>query len=448
MALIKYIRDNLTHLPFPFGNLIAKIPYSYRPGLSALYRSRQKEISLLDEAPSQEKKDYIFTKVKNIASHAYNNVPFYQELYTSCDINPNRLSCFEDIKMLPLINKEMLQSVPIEFRSCYRRNRYIVNTGGSSGKTLDFYIEPTSIPHEWAHMHSIWAKLDFSSSDLRIVFAGRSDIKDVLLYDSARHQVNVNIYAGWEVIAERLNECFSYFKPVYLHGYPSAIFDFVLWLEQHKHPLLPILRANIKGMFLGSEFPSPLLRVKVESLLDCGSVSWYGHTERALLAFEKHTNGIYIPFITYGYAESVTVEHGSSLVSTSYHNFSSPLVRYDTGDMILPNVVDDVLESFEITEGRSGEFILDVNNNKIYLTALIFGRHHSCFDVCTNVQVRQLIPGEAIIYYILRDKNSYFSPEHLASMFDSENVNVSFSFEVVEEPFRTSIGKVPLLVRV
>lgn len=68
--------------------------------------------------------------------------------------------------------------------------------GGSSGEPLEFYVEPNSVGHEWAHMHSIWAQVGFKQSHLRIVFGGRSNVKNVVQYDLARHQINVDLYSG------------------------------------------------------------------------------------------------------------------------------------------------------------------------------------------------------------------------------------------------------------
>src|SRR5690606_3399393 len=139
----------------------------------------------------------------------------------------------------------------------------------------------------WAHMHHIWSALGFKQHDLKVVFGGRADVRDVAQYDSARHQVNVDLYKGWPIIADKLIGVFKKYSPSYLHGYPSSIFDFVIWLDSNKHPLLDVLRQSIKGMFLGSELPAPPLREEVERLLNCRSVSWYGHTERSILAYEK-----------------------------------------------------------------------------------------------------------------------------------------------------------------
>ncbi|CAK2050558.1 phenylacetate-CoA ligase [Vibrio crassostreae] len=441
--MLSYIKSNLTNLPFSLGKQIAKLPQEFKPGFGKGYKNKRDDIISSQGFNKSELELFVFSRVKFISEYAYNNVPFYHDLYRENGVNPNRLSCFNDILELPIVKKSDLQNVDIEYRSSKRKSRYIVNTGGSSGTPLSFYIEPSSIPHEWAHMHTIWERIGFEPSSLRVVFAGRSDISDVLQYDSARHQLNVNIYSGWEVIAEQLLLKYKHYRPRYLHGYPSAMFDFILWLDKNQHPLLGAFKNSIDAIFLGSEYPSPQLRDKVEILLDARSISWYGHTERAILAGEVEKQS-YEPFITYGFTEANNSNGVFSLMSTSYYNLASPFIRYDTEDIISPTFHDGLLIKFNIESGRSGDYILDNSGAKIFLTALIFGRHHKLFDYCSFLQVEQTVAGYAKVYFV---RSNHTQIIHPASLFDSLNVNVIFDFCEINEPIRTPSGKVQLLIK-
>lgn len=443
MSFINFVKQNLTQLPYSIGKPISMIPYGCRPGISNAYRHRKKEISAAAVLDLKEKKQFIFNRVKEIAVYSKKNVPFYQKLYSELDVQPERFQSFQDLKNLPVITKAELQKVPLEYRSSRLKGRgwSLVNTGGSSGHPLDLYVESDSVGHEWAHMHHIWKQLGFKQSDLRVVFGGRADVRNIVQYDSARHQFNVDLYSGWQSIADRLIEIFNRYSPSYLHGYPSSIFDFVCWLDSNTHPLLPILREKVKGLFLGSEAPSPVLRTSVEGLLDCKSISWYGHTERSVLAYEKGEQGIYYPFITYGFAEAL---RGNKLICTSYYNHASPLIRYDTGDCIDGAFKDDVLDHFTISDGREGEYVLDKMGNKIFLTGLIFGRHHHLFDLARHVQVHQPRQGQVIVLVTPR---SQLTPDDARENFDLSNVHLDFVFKIIEEPIRTKAGKVPLLVK-
>lgn len=444
MSFLAYVKNNLTKLPYSLGYPVSLIPYQYRPGIGRLYSERKKQISMVESCEDEYLKKFIFSRVKSVSTYSKKNIPFYSRLYKELNVHPDRFKVFEDLANLPIINKSDLQKVDVAERSSLKVKSFSVNTGGSSGTPLDFHIQASSIPHEWAHMHSIWAKVGFKQSDLRIVFAGRSDVVDLVEYDSARHQFNVNIYAGWESIANKLLLLYTKHKPNFLHGYPSSIFDFVSWLYDAEHPLLPILVLNIKGILLGSEFPSPHARLRIENILRCKSVSWYGHTERCVLAYEKDIKYNYIPFQTYGYTEAFLMGEVYNLISTSYYNYASPMIRYNTEDLINPTESSGILREFQITKGRAGEFIIDKAGNKVFLTALIFGRHHNIFDVTNHIQVEQTEIGTIKVYYVLRKGAICDKPELL---FDLRNTDLNFVFEELKAPITTSSGKVPLLIK-
>ena len=103
----------------------------------------------------------------------------------------------------------------------------------------------------------------------------------------------------------------------------------------------------------------------------------------------------------------------------------------------------EILTSFQIKNGRAGQFIQDRNNKKIALTGLIFGRHHKLFDYCSNIQLAEVEPGKAIVFYVLKKELPLKDP---GSLFNAENVDIQFEFNEIPAPIRTKSGKVHLLV--
>src|SRR5690606_29477513 len=143
---------------------------------------------------------------------------------------------------------------------------------------------------------------------------------------------------------------------------------------QNEDPeLQALLTKQLKGVFFGSEYPHFHYRETIESVFEVETVSWYGHTERAVLAYENTEKFVYEPFPTYGFAEALKMDEETyQLVATSYYNFASPLIRYNTNDVISePLVEGGILKRFKITKGREGEYVLDHNSKKINLTGLI-----------------------------------------------------------------------------
>ena len=72
------------------------------------------------------------------------------------------------------------------------------------------------------------------------------------------------------------------------------------------------------------------------------------------------------------------------------------------------------------------------------MTALIFGRHHEAFRKADFIQVRSLVQGKASLVVTGNDVSLVD--------FDLTNIAVDFDLEIVEQPFRTLTGKLPLLI--
>jgi len=207
------------------------------------------------------------------------------------------------------------------------------------------------------------------------------------------------------------------------------------------------LRTTLQGAFLSSEYPAPMYRDRIEEVFGIPTVSWYGHTERAILAWEKKEKFVYHPFQTYGYCELIPNSEtgGWKLIGTSYNNFASPFIRYDTGDDVEPvEIIDGLLISFRVRSGRLGEFVLDRKGVKIPLTAIIFGRHHPLFDISLFIQVHQKHEGHMTVIVTPKEK---LSPDFkFKDWFDSSGLDLDIDFKIVEKPILSPSGKVTLKI--
>ena len=223
MSLTFYLKRNFNRLPIgpKLGTYISKIPYQLRPGIGSTYLNVQVDIELLSKKPELKKK-YIFKKVKDLTQHAYENTIFYKSYYDEMHFDPYKLKSFEDLEQIPITNKALFQRWSLEDRSSSKNGLAKSNTGGSTGEPLTFYTDSKAIGNEWAHLHKIWGELNYQPSSLKLIFAGRSNVKNGLQYDLLRHSLVVDIYKDFEEIKEKLFFYSRKYKIQFLHVYPSA----------------------------------------------------------------------------------------------------------------------------------------------------------------------------------------------------------------------------------
>ena len=442
--IISLLKTNKIQLPVWAGQVMSYIPYSVRPIVGKSYRKGKKEINEYAKMSASERQTYVFNKMHQIVDYAINNIDFYRDFYKQKGFNISMLKSFEDINKIPIITKKDFYDFPIEKRTNMKVPKFLVNTGGSSGYTLSFYVHPYQIGHEWVHIHQMWSLLGFKQSDLQLFMIGRSVVKNGVDYEFARHCLSVDIYKPFEETAPALINQLKKHPCYYLHGYPSVLSEFAEYCGNNL-TLLNLLKGRLRGAFLNSEYPYSLYRDKIEHMFDVPTQSFYGHTERCVMAYELNTKNRYTTFQTYGYAEAIPNGDGHfDLVGTSYNNFASPLIRYNTKDVIdNPEYENGLLEKFDILEGRSGQFIIDKNNRPVSLTGLIMGRHHEIFDKVSHIQITQKEQGKAIVLFVPLENMEINNPGEL---FDSSNVDIVFEFKKLSSPIRTGSGKVLLLV--
>ncbi len=429
------IKSAIQGLPASIGCQLAFINFKYRLG-NAYTRNKA-------AAETDLNKGEVFQKLFEMVKYSQDNIPFYQTFYQKKGFHYSQLNSLDDVTKIPVLTKEDLQKVAFEKRISNLQIGTVTNTGGTSGQPLKLLMDDEAHAREWGHMHTIWNRLGYKTNCLKLTLRGMNLGDKPLIYNFIHNEFQVNAYCKFELVAKALDKKLKRYNIEFLHGYPSGIYEFLKQLEASYPKTLNKLKANLKGVFFGSEFPAPIYRDHIESLLNVPTISWYGHTEMAVLAHEKETPFVYYPFQSYGFTESVEIDGKQHLVGTTLHNKVGPLIRYDTGDIIEPlTYKGGMLESFEISEGRVGEFVCDVNGRNISLTALIFGRHHEIFTVADFIQVKQPTQGELTIYVTS-------SNQHLncASLFDAKGMNMNITFEVIASPFKTPAGKIPLIVK-
>lgn len=428
-------------MPRPIGSFLRFIPYEWRLG-TTFSRSRR-EIKTYRNYNTEQALAFILERIRKRLTDTTQANEFYREFYKEQRFNPKMIIDFEDLHRIPLVTRNRLQASPIHKRSTPAAGCLLTNTGGSSGTPLSFYLDRNAFAREWAHMHWIWAIIGYRQTDLKLTLRGRDLGRHTIRYNPVHNEFLVNHYKPSDEQADAVSKIAEEVK--YIHGYPSAIYAFIRYCKDNHNALLGKFSKNLKGILLGSEYPAPVYRKLIEETLNVPSISWYGHSEMAVLAYETE-KGVYSPMQTYGFCEAVKCDDNEyHLVGTSYHNNVSPFIRYDTDDIIEPEIKDGLLKHFRIKSGRIGDFIKDKNGQNISLTALLFGRHHPLFDWARFVQVSQSEPGKATIHIAI-DKQQASAHPNPEDDFFTNNSAIDFEYKIQQEPYYTTSGKTPLLI--
>ena len=430
MLLLKNIVEKI---PFKLGKILAYTPYNIR--LGSEYTKFCKLILRYENASEDEKINYTITHLNKIIAHSQKTFPFYQKLYGKSVIQIKTLSDFEN---LPIITKSNVREFSKNCKGAYK-----LNTGGSTQGPLSFYVDKFAWAREWAHMHYIWNLRDYNYTKKMITMMGRELGNKPFKYNLVHNEFMLNPYIKSSEYIEPLLKLIDKENIQYFQGYPSTIYNFFKEIEDKiSSKSKDLISSKLNSLLFTSEFPMPYMIKYLDEVWGLNNyISWYGLSEMCVLAYDNLNNNKYKPFTTYSHVE----ESDNVLIGTSFHNYDMPLIRYSTEDIIKSKKTDSgLIDYFEITDGRSSDYIEDFNGRKLSLTFLV-GRHHPIYDIADFYQIFQSEKGFATIFITFKGDPKIHESEAI-NYFDKAllKMNVKFTFKFLKTPIRTKRGKLKI----
>jgi phenylacetate-CoA ligase len=86
------------------------------------------------------------TRLRELLSHAYRNVPLYRKLYDRAGFHPDRFRTLDDLPLIPLLEKRLLKAAPqsdVIAAGTRPTECKVVATSGSTGTPMKVYLDAT-----------------------------------------------------------------------------------------------------------------------------------------------------------------------------------------------------------------------------------------------------------------------------------------------------------------
>lgn len=343
----------------------------------------------------EEMEEYQLSQLKKILIYSYQNVPYYHELFNNISFDPLKFSDVEQIRNIPFLTRELINNNFEKLLSTkkVKNGYYTGTTGGSSGLPLKILLDYDSTYKENAFIYYYRKKLGYCFEDKLVTFRqvefGNklwkfNPMQNELIFSPIKlSNITINNYVN------KINE----FGPTYFNGYLSTIWYFTKLLEEHKIKL----KTKLKGIFLISENIDNQQRNYIEQFFGVKSMTFYGHSERCVIAEEITPNRYkFDPY--YGFTETIELENNEhSIVGTGFLNHQMPLIRYKTDDICFPDN-----QSYRIDGKRISTIGLFGYNNE-FLSSSAFDIEDPVFKNITTYQFVQKEPGKADMLIIVNN---------------------------------------------
>lgn len=283
--------------------------------------------------------EYQKTALRSLLKHCYDNVPYYNKLFTELKINDFNEFTVSDLHSIPPLTKEIIRK---EFNNLISQNSgnykmKISYTGGSSGDPLKFIQDYSAYSMSWPANFRGWHFIDFSLGEKILVLGSSSliskgkNIKKFILKKLFR----LIPWPGINMSDDECEKIYQYVKKKkikYIYGYASSIYIFALYYQKKS------LNLKLKGIFPTSEVCPENYKKIFKSVFNAEVVDSYGARDGNISAFECKYNNFHlsefsIPIIK-GNSKS-----GPALI-TDLINYAFPFINYDLGDSF--TLVDEI----------------------------------------------------------------------------------------------------------
>lgn len=311
---------------------------------SATFTKEMQELKRIDSLTSEQQESEKNEALRKLIAYSYEHVPYYRELFDGIGLSPSEIKTEKDLEKIPFLAKELLvqnreKLLSDEFD---KSSLVYITTSGSTGTPTGLYVQKESVMRERVYCVHMFEDFGMQADSSRLVLRGKQFWAQTAKgkswqWDAFKRELSVNIFDMSDENMEKYCRAIEKYKPDFAYGYMSAMYVLCKYISQRKGGL----KHKFKGFLAISETVVPEQRDFIENVIGAKAFSFYGMSERVIIAPECKCSREYHVEPLYGIAELVDSDGkvindpgvDGELVGTSLLNYAMPLIRYKMGDM-------------------------------------------------------------------------------------------------------------------
>ena len=353
--------------------------------------NRLKYFSELEKSQwySREKlEDIQRRKLHAFIRHAYENVPYYHNMFKSLNLKPDDIRTQEDLQKLPILTKDDIQNNLHDMVARNKSKESLLKnaTGGSTGKPLTFYQDKFYWDWNAADKLRHLKMMNFDSGEkCAYLWGADRDSPQTTFMGKIGQIINRSMWLNTFNLTEEMMSDYAQklqkFKPKVIIGYATSLYLFAEFVKENN-----ITGINPTGIQSSAEKLFDFQRGLIESIFNCKVFDRYGCREVGNIAHEcKAHDGLHISSEIHHVEfvqddELVSEGEVGDIIVTNLTNYAMPFIRYEIGDR--GSFMDEMCECgrglplMKSVEGRVTDNIVTASGKYIhgvYFTHLFYG---------------------------------------------------------------------------
>jgi len=349
-------------------------------------------------------------RLRHILRRAATRVPFYREQWSQRR-GEQDMGSFQELGNWPVLKKEALRASPISFlaEDCDPRKMWCEHTSGSTGTPITLWQGHDTIRFWHALFEARWRYwYEVSRRDRWAILGGqlvvpiRQKRPPFWVWNSGLNQLYLSANHLAVGNAHDYLKALVRYKVKYLWGYASALYSLADF-AQSQGLTFPVVSAVISNA-------EPLYAYQKEAIskaFGCRTYNSYGMSEMVCAASECDRGTMHLwpevgiwEVLQDDVDEPVQPGEAGRLVCTGLLNADMPLVRYETGDLVIMAKPETscpcgrTLPILMSVEGRTDDVILTPDGRHI-------GRLDPAFKACWPIREAQIIQDQVDHLHVL-----------------------------------------------
>lgn len=391
--------------------------------------------------------DYRDARLRKMIRHCYDTVPHYTKLFNEGGINPDSIKTLDDLKVLPILTKQIVNANPENFLSTAvpLEKMLTAHTSGTTGSGFIFKTTQEAICEQWAVWWRYRKALGIEHGTFCGQFGGRSVVPvaqqeppffrlnrpDNMVYFSVYHMSEANLPQYVSALQK--------YNVMWVHGYPSAINVLAEYMLEHG------LRLNVRHVTTGAENLLEPQKVHIAQAFGVLPYEHYGMSE-AVANFSENARHTMLVDEDFAAVEFIPLDASGGtnhceIVGSNLSNYAMPLLRYRTGDTCDVSVSTQGRRVSSL-DGRMEDYVTLPNGAKI-------GRLDHVFKDLVNIREAQIVQKSMHELLINIVKGPMYDPSDEKQLYDELSLRltgIKFHIVYVDSIPRTPAGKLRFVI--
>ena len=399
-------------------------------------------------------KEYQNEKLIALIKHAYENVPYYNELFKKLKLRPDDIRNSDDLVKLPILTKEEIRenfkSGKIIAKNISKKELILSGSSGSTGEPLQFYITKDAESFSKACAIRGWNWMGYSLGDRYIKLSQnpRKGIKRI------QDKVNNCCYLfaqqltndSFRIITESILKA----KPSFIRGYPDPILFLAKYIRENNITLPPVTAINTTGNILFPETKALIEEVFHAPVFDSYSCEGGAGVSECDTHHCYHSSMEYAVTEIMSDSKEVNPGENGRVITTDLHNYAVPFIRYDTQDYVVKSSKQCTcgrnLLPIDKIEGRDSDILITPKGK--YLIVHNFTGYFEWLDSVDQFQIRQDKIDEFNLLLKVNSKYSFEVEKEIYNYWEKYiDEDVKIKIHVVDDIPLTKSGKRRFLIR-